>query len=292
MKKFLSLTLSALASLAFLVGAVAIFVWTVGKLHQARESRDWPQVEGRVTQSWIDRSSAEHKPHVEYTYTVEGTPYASRQIAFDIFDKPGGRGRIESIVAQYPVGKTVTVYHDPQDPGTAILEPELYAPFFQPLFFAVLFLFGGCFTLWGVVRQVRYGQAAEPSRVTPTRILVSSVVMSMLVYSMLVLVALQSSVQETFVLAFGDRPLGMPTLLFVLVAQTLLYLPMPWVFWHLIRLVFQAREDGKMFGFWYLLTVGDSHPNLRRSRTVCIGGLVYFFVVGAIWISYAASCGI
>src|SRR5262249_47657301 len=104
MKKFIETTFGVVGGIGFLWAAFAIFVWDVGKLQQARDSRDWPQVEGRVTHSAVDHRGRERRPHVVYTYAVAGTPYTSSQISFDVFDNPGGEGRIDTIIARYPVG--------------------------------------------------------------------------------------------------------------------------------------------------------------------------------------------
>lgn len=213
MKKFVETTFGALAGIGFLCAAIAIFVWDVGKLQQARDSRDWPRVEGRVTRSTVDHSQRESKPQVVYAYTVAGTPYTSGQISFDLFDKPGGQGRIESIIARYPVGEKVTVYYDPNEPRTAILEPEVYSPFFMPLLFGALFFFGGSLTLWRTFRQVMDGRPVPQQGTTTKRRILATAAMSVLIYAILVLVSLDSAVRDTFVKAFGERPAGIPNLL-------------------------------------------------------------------------------
>jgi hypothetical protein len=177
-----------------------------------------------------------------------GTPYTSSQISFDVFDKPGGQGRIDSIMARYPVGQKVVVFYDPNEPAMAVLEPEVYAPFLMPLLFGALFTFAGSWILWKTLRQVVEGRPVPRLDTTRKRRIEVTVVMSVLIYLVLVLVSFDSAVRDTFVKAFGERPAGIPNLLFVLALQTLLYLPMPWVFWHGVQLTFQAMQDGRGLG--------------------------------------------
>jgi hypothetical protein len=292
MKKFFDLSCGVLGGIGFVWAGVWILVWDAGKLHQAHDSRDWPRAEGTVTQSRIDDRQREHKPHVEYTYTVAGVPYTSRQISFDLFDKPGGQGRIETIVARYPVGQNVTVYRDPQDPEIAILEPEDYSPFLMPLVFGILFISGGSWILWKTVGLVMVGEPRPLQDTTVKRRIALTAIISVMIYLIIILVSCESAVRETFVKAFGERRAGLPNSVFMLDLQTLLYIPMPWVFWHASRLAMQALEDGRRPGVGYLLTVGRSHPHLRHSQNVCVGGLVYFVVVCAAWIIFAAARGI
>jgi hypothetical protein len=292
-KKLAETTIAFLAGVGFLYAGIAIFVWDVEKLRQARDSQNWPRVEGRVIFSTVDHSKDETKPHVEYTYTVAGALYTSRQISFDLFDDPGGRGLPESIVARYPVEKEGTVYYKPDEAGIAILEPGIYSPFLMPLVFGAIFFAGGSLILWRVFRPVTQKEKPDPHLdVTAKRRMAATVAMSVLIYAIIVLTSLESAAQEIFIMAFGERPAGMPNLLFMLALQTLLYLPMPWVFWHGMRLAFQAHEDGRRYSVWYILTIGRRHTHLRQSQWVCIAGLMYFFVICAAWIIYAAALGI
>jgi len=292
MKKSLELILVALMGIGCLWAGIAIVLWGVAKLKLARDSRDWPAVEGRVIESTVDRSEKEHQPRVVYAYSLAGTSYESSQISFAPFDKPGGVGRVESIVDRYPVGRPVTVYYKSDEPGVAILEPEVYSPFYIPLFFGVLIFCLGAFALWKNFRQVvNPASDSRPSDATNKRFAVTAFV-SVLIYAVLVLVSMDSAIQDTYVRVFGERPAGLPCIVFVLGLQTLLYLPMPLVFWHGFRLVRQAMEDRTRFGIWYILTVSVCHPHLLRSQIACIAGLVYFFVACGIWAICATARGI
>jgi hypothetical protein len=292
MTRYATTIFGILGGAGFLWAGLAILWWDVGKLRQARATRDWPTVQGIVIHSTVEDRRGERKPHVEYTYGVEGASHTCHQISFDIFDNPGGQGRIETILDRYPVGKQVTVHFDPDNPTTAILEPEVYSPFFMPLVFGVLFLLGGLLVLWQTFRFVTGAQPASRQIDSTKNRIATTVLVSVLLYVVLVVVSFESAIQDTFVKAFGPHPLGIPLLVFVIGLQTILYLPMPWVFWHLMRLGFQASLDGKKLGIIYLLTVVNSHPQLRGSQRVCIGGLVYFAVICGAWIAYAAALGI
>jgi hypothetical protein len=292
MNRFLTTTIGIVGSTAFFWAAAAIFVSDVGKLRHARESLDWPSVNGRVTRSVIDDSQHDQRPWVVYTYTVAGKKYVSSQISFDLFDRPGGWGRVKSIIGRYPAKQTVTVYYDPREPATAILEPGVYSPFITPLLFgAVLSLFGSLI-LWATIRNLVPREPVAERQQSERQQIIGTAFLSGLVYLCIVATTLDSGVQETSVKAFGERPAGMPNLLFIFGLQTLLYLPMPWVFWHSTRLTLQAVQDGGLASIGYLLTVARVHPHLRKSQMVCIAGVVYFIAVAVAWIIYAAANGV
>ena len=70
---------------------------------------------------------------------------------------------------------------------------------------------------------------------------------------------------------FGPRPFGLPVVLVVWLVLTALFLPMPWVFRHLVEVKLHASEDGVkgslLLFLVYLLYVHQYHTHLRRSHT-------------------------
>ena len=99
---------------------------------RARASSDWPTVKGQVTTyeyRRVRRSAAEmdrdpgpanaRKEYNdvldwEYAYTVDGTRYTSRRYGW-----VGRDGR-----SNFVSGTEVTVYYDPEDPSTAVLNTD------------------------------------------------------------------------------------------------------------------------------------------------------------------------
>jgi hypothetical protein len=273
-------TVGILLQIVLICVGIAIIGWDIGKLKQARDSRDWPQVEGTVVHSSIGMEKYK-KLNIIYTYTVANNTYTSGQISFDTFENPGGQGRNETIIARYPRGQKVTVYYDPLEPATAVLEPEDYSPFLMPLFFGALFIFLPLLILVPEIRRIQHGWAARPPDMSTPRRIMGTVIGSVVLYGALVLTLFGSGTRETHIRVFGNHPLGMPNIVFVVALQTLLCLPMPWVIWHWLRLAFQALQDGRTPGLFYLLTVDRSHPELWLSQLVCAGGLLY--IIAVLW---------
>jgi hypothetical protein len=102
--------------------------------------------------------------------------------------------------------------------------------------------------------------------------------------------------RPTLVQAFGESPFGLPVTIVVAFAQLILFLPLLWVLYHLVRIAEQALKDGNGIGkiglLIYITSVGQRHPELRRSQIVCLLGLLYFVAICAAWISYASMRGI
>jgi hypothetical protein len=125
----------------------------------------------------------------------------------------------------------------------------------------------------------------------------SAIVMSILMFAILIGVQFDPKVRNVATKAFGERPLGLPNLAFVILCTAVLYLPAPWVFLHMSRLVRRKLDDGAMGGstmgfLLYLARVGRIHPELRRSQRIVTLGFWYFLVLAALWIAYTVRRGI
>lgn len=95
----------------------------------AKETDSWPQVQGEITKSEvksvkIDR--VQYKPAIEYKYNVNGSNYSNNWINVgNLFKERKGTREAKDIVNQFPVGSTVTIYHDPRSPHISVLIPGL-----------------------------------------------------------------------------------------------------------------------------------------------------------------------
>lgn len=97
---------------------------------KAEESQKWSSAAGRITESYVRREDStdsdgypttSYYPEVQFTYEFLGSEYAGNKIAFG-GSMGGGQKKAQESLAQYPVGKDVIVYYDPNNPGDAVLE--------------------------------------------------------------------------------------------------------------------------------------------------------------------------
>jgi hypothetical protein len=133
----------------FLIGAALTWWgWTI--LRDARASADWPAAPGVITDSSLefnqDEDGDSYTPHVAYTYQVNGVSYESYTIKFGENTYSSER-TAQEIIGQYPVGQEVTVFYDPTDPDSAILEPGVSGGSYIVLSVGLLFLAISLFVL-------------------------------------------------------------------------------------------------------------------------------------------------
>jgi len=156
------------AVLAF--GALGTFVFRKGAHHRklAAAIAGWPTADGRVLESdvrEIERSDTDggamtlYVPHVRYAYKVAGVAHESAVIRVGLSDF----GRIKEPLARehangYPVGATVPVRYDPNDPTQAVLEVGQIGGFrygFAGTLFLLLALAAVVFSVWSMGLDAR-----------------------------------------------------------------------------------------------------------------------------------------
>jgi hypothetical protein len=105
---------------------------TIMKVVNAHASADWPTITGTVTESRLkeDRvkqqgiEKVSYTPEVRYRYEVAGRPYSGYKIG----QFSGGyseKGDAQAVLGRYQLNGQVKVYHDPNNPAEAILEPGM-----------------------------------------------------------------------------------------------------------------------------------------------------------------------
>jgi len=79
------------------------------------------QISDSVPDSTIRNKLFENMPRVRYAFAANGRSFVGERISFG--DDTGG-ANTQATLARYPVGREVTVYFDPDDPGDSVLERE------------------------------------------------------------------------------------------------------------------------------------------------------------------------
>jgi hypothetical protein len=120
------------------------------------QARHWPQTAGKVVESTVEEVRGESlpresfAPRIRFTYYAGGKPRESRHFAFHVWN--GSRARAEATVARYSVGSVVTVYHHPDRPEQAVLEPEHAGLSVAVAALAALLFIGSVAAWWGASR--------------------------------------------------------------------------------------------------------------------------------------------
>jgi hypothetical protein len=120
-----------LTTLPFVILALVFFYIALRGRRASSITKTWPTTSGRVLRSEVElrRShsseggySSSYYPVVLYEYEVMGQRYQSTTLSPGLEYGLGFQGRVQARVAKYPVGSTVLVYYNPQNPAQAVLE--------------------------------------------------------------------------------------------------------------------------------------------------------------------------
>lgn len=139
-----------LALIGFLLAVVGgAFVYFLGRGYlMARETLSWPGHPAKVMQSSVSETRIGPKVPMEYQhdllyrYEIDGETYYGERVKRRKNPVFKERAKAEAWVQEWPVGKEVTAFVNPDDPEEALLDHETRAPGYS-IWFPALFLVGG-----------------------------------------------------------------------------------------------------------------------------------------------------
>jgi hypothetical protein len=112
------------------ISFIALFLIVRNIVH-GLNSRNWPTTEGKVVHSGVQAHqsmddegdiSTTYGASIEYAFNVSGQEIQGTRRSFTDMRTNSVR-RAEQILARYPQGSSVTVYHHPDKPSLSVLEP-------------------------------------------------------------------------------------------------------------------------------------------------------------------------
>lgn len=145
---------SAFLLMGFIFIIVGLILTIIGKnsVGTAKASLEWPTAQGQIVTSEMDMrreksggSTARHyqyRPNILYEYSVDGARYTSKKVAV-VGMTSRDQKDIKPILRRYKEGSSVTVYYNPEDPKSAILEPGVTWRTYMPLGLGILFFMVG-----------------------------------------------------------------------------------------------------------------------------------------------------
>jgi hypothetical protein len=150
-----------------MLGLLFIFVgagaWAyVGYLKmKVQKSMSWPSTQGEILQSEViqkesggySATSTVYKAKILYRYQVQHRKYKSDKLSIGQSVNTGSKDRAETTVRQYPVGATVDVYYNPENPKDVCLERK--EEMIIMAWIMSLFIFFGLGMVTGLISMVK-----------------------------------------------------------------------------------------------------------------------------------------
>jgi len=119
-----------------LVVGISLLGWEIYSAVRSNQASNWTTTTGKVTESKMQRyrtrgrrgrSTHRHRMQFEYTYRAKGKKFSNDRVSFGasfISDMLNGLIR-PGALKKYPVGKSVTVHFNPNNPQDAVIETQL-----------------------------------------------------------------------------------------------------------------------------------------------------------------------
>jgi hypothetical protein len=109
----------------FVIVGIALGIYGVGLVQDARRCATWPTVEGQILRTDAQVVSREkdqrrYAPNVVYTYAVNGKSHESSRLTL-VPRNYAQLSTVQDILAQYPAGGTTRVFHHPDNPANCVL---------------------------------------------------------------------------------------------------------------------------------------------------------------------------
>jgi len=142
-----------------LVGALMFYFFGWPPIKYAYESKSWPVTGGTIMKSevdsWIKDGKSQYAALIKYTYLVDGEEYSSYKIGVNNSSSNSNMSAAKTLVEEYPVGKTVDVFYDPEVPDSAALIPGVRAGDVALAGGMLLFAIIGLLVLFKVIKPTR-----------------------------------------------------------------------------------------------------------------------------------------
>ena len=138
-------------AIAFIIGGLVMLGYGVFCIYNGYKSRTWPQALGTINASYAERqlrresethnSRIKYVARIRYAYTVNGRKYNNDEVGFGKSEYTSRRkSKIEKYLEQFPVGKSVRVFYNPENPGQAVLSQGVTGGALLVLAGGILFL--------------------------------------------------------------------------------------------------------------------------------------------------------
>ncbi len=142
-----------------LIGAVILYLWAWPPIKYGLDSKSWPVTSGTITssevESWLKEGKSQYSAHINYSYSVGGKKYTSAKIYSSGTYSGGNITKARELVDEFPAGKTVDVFYDPEIPDSAALKPGVSSEDILMAAFPSVFLFVGLAILSGLLKPQR-----------------------------------------------------------------------------------------------------------------------------------------
>ena len=143
----------------FVAGTLMLYFLTFQPLWGVLNAGDWVETACEIVSSKVGvhhgDDGATYSIDIQYRYNVDGVDYDADRYSFMVGSSSSGRAAKADVVRNYPKGSKQICYIDPDDPSSAVLDPDLSSAFWFCLFPIPFFAVGAGGLAYLVRRKIR-----------------------------------------------------------------------------------------------------------------------------------------
>ncbi len=156
-----------------LAGALIFYFFAFPPLKYAYQSKSWPTTNGTITRSevdsWMKEGKSQYDARISYSYEVDGKKYTSPKIYSSGSYSGGNISKAKDLINEFPSGKSVDVFYDPDVPESAVLKPGISGKDVLMAALPLIFLIIGLAVLSGILKPQRSSSYNNTRRRTDIR---------------------------------------------------------------------------------------------------------------------------
>lgn len=137
----------AILGIFFILVSLPFTFWVYMTIKTVVDSRLWKPIQGKITTSHLVRNKdcnglPGYHYMIAFEYEFNGQEYIGDEVRIGGF-RYFSKARAQKMLEKYPVGKTVTVFYDPDYPDCSVLEQGFSLECIYPIsIFSIIFSLG------------------------------------------------------------------------------------------------------------------------------------------------------
>ena len=163
--------------LSFGFGSIIFLSVGLWIINRGIQSENWDKGTAMITSSEIEKKESRSNDdqgftqtstsfcvRVKYSYNVEGSNYEGNSVGFGTMSH-NEISDAQKELKSYPIGKTIDVYYDPENPSDSVLNKGVFWPMYIVIVVMVIMLIGSIWASFALTKYLKKRTAEAMSSV-------------------------------------------------------------------------------------------------------------------------------
>ena len=171
---------TAILIIALLIAGIVMLGYGGFFIYKGYKSRNWPQTTGTIAAAYVERktsrdsntrkTSYKYMARIRYVYKVNGRSYTNDEIGYGKNQYTSRKeSKTKKYLQQFPVGKPVKVFYNPENPAQAVLKQGITGGAILVLTVGIFFLLASSGMLYVFINSKRNARYKNQSPIEPSK---------------------------------------------------------------------------------------------------------------------------